>query len=51
MAATLTRFDRCLDGLSRESARGMAQELEGGLVKPWEAPPVDICTEQRLYAL
>ena len=51
MAEILTLFDRCLDGLSRESARGMAQELEGGLVKPREAPPLEICTGQRLYAL
>ena len=51
MAETLTLFDRCLDGLSRESARGMAQELEGELVKPREPPSLEICTGQRLYAL
>lgn len=51
VAAILTLFDRCLDGLSRESARGMAQELEGGLVKPREAPPLEIRAGQRLYVL
>ncbi len=29
----------------------MAQKLEGGLVKLREAPPVEICAGQRLYAL
>jgi hypothetical protein len=51
VAATLTLFDRCLDRLSRKSARGMAQELEGGLVKPREASSLEVCTDQRLYAL
>ena len=44
VAATLTLFDRCLDRLSRESARGLAQELEGELVKPQEAPLLKIRT-------
>jgi hypothetical protein len=51
VAETLTLFDLRLDGLSRESARGMAQKLEGELVKPGEAPPLEIRTGQRLYAL
>ena len=51
VAATLMRFDRRLDRLSRKSACSLAQELEGGLVKPREAPPLEICTGQRLYAL
>jgi hypothetical protein len=51
MVETLTLFDRRLDGLSRESARGMTQELERELVKPGETPPVEIRTGQRLYAL
>lgn len=51
VAEALTLVDRCLTGLSRESAHGRAQELEGGLVKPREAPPLEICTGQRLYAL
>ena len=29
----------------------MAQELEGGLVQPREAPALEICTGQHLYAL
>jgi hypothetical protein len=51
MAATLALFDCCLDRLSGQSARGMTQQLEGGLVKPREALRVDICTDQGLYAL
>ena len=39
VAATLMRFDRRLDRLSRKSACSLAQELEGGLVKPREARP------------
>ena len=33
-----------LDGLSRESARGMTKELQGGLVKPRKASSLDIHT-------
>ena len=44
-------FDLCLDGLSGEAARGMTQELQGGQVKSREAPLLEICAGQRLYAL
>ena len=40
-----------LDGLSRESGRGMAYELQGGLVKAGEAPLLEICAGQCLYTL
>ena len=51
MAEVLTLFNSRLDGLSRESGRGLAQEMQGGLVKPREAPPLEIRAGQRLYAL
>ena len=51
MAEALTLFNPRLDGLSRESGRGLAQEMQGGLVKPREAPPLEIRAGQRLYAL
>src|SRR5438876_10222137 len=51
MAEVLTLFNPRLDGLSRESGRGLAQEMQGGLVKPREAPPLEIRAGQRLYAL
>jgi len=47
----LTLFVLRLDGLSRESRRGMAQEMEGGVVKPREAPLVEIRVGQSLYTL
>jgi len=47
----LTLFDPRLDGLSRESGRGMTQEMQGGLVKPREALPLEIRAGQSLYAL
>ena len=51
IALSLTSFILRLDGLSRESTRGMAQELEGGMVKPREAPPVEIRAGQSLDSL
>ena len=51
VAELLMLFDRRLDGLAGESTVGLAQELEGKLIRPREAPPFDIRIGQGLYAL
>ena len=45
---SLPLFNPRFDGLSRESGRGLAQEMQGGLVKPRKAPPVEIRAGQSL---
>ena len=51
VAEALTLFNLRLDGIPRECGRGMAQELQGRLVKQRQAPPLEICAGQRLYVL
>ena len=51
VAEALTLFNLRLDGIPRECGRGMAQELQRGLVKQREASPLEIRAGQCLYVL